>query len=937
MHDFLYELLRGSVPDFIKQAIMLGRDPSFVFGKFKLVYDGFKIAEIDPQVLFDLLCTAIKFRFQSNIGPKHLIDVANTRGEEILSRLDAVLAVNAQQDYRRISFTEYAELRLKVARSIESQNKTLSVETTEGPKKILIKKLVVAARLQEEKTSPSELMPHRDAQRDQSSTLSFINFRRSFFSAVILGDPGGGKTTLTQLLCHDFANQIILENSSPKHKMLDVSDLKIPFRIVLRSYEKSLRNNPATNFLDFICQELRVTFGNDDELCQAFVRKSLEVGQAVLVYDGLDEILDVNTRREIVAKIEQFSNLFPACPSIATSRIVGYTDAPLPYEFKVFTLARFDQTEVEKFSMNFLAAISRKKSALVKELTAKFLKQTEENAADLRSNPLMLGLMLYLFHFRGDVPSNRPEIYNACSMLMFEKWDNDRGINFDFPRDFDLLDLFGHLASRIFGDAEAEEGVDTDWLNREIKDFFQTWYKDQARSVASTRTLVDFITGRAWVMCEVGPNTYKFTHRTFLEYFFARRLEEEAESIRGLVHSKLYDRIVSGEWDVVNHLALQIATFRKGPKAIQAIDALMSRDPVVHIVQPDVNKINYLFFFARTLEYLTIPEQKLLDACGYITDQLLLIEDLRHVDACEVLHVMFRFTKDKSPEVGILVCKKLEEIVVGKEGKKHCIAAYILGNMYSGLRVSRSQVRVNDFELVWETLAEARNKIFNHMREEADHSIDGARLFAYLYRRDMAGLFAKHGLPLAFGKRNYEAPYEVSSLGSTLIFHYLFDCLPMNGRLGGQSLYEDNDLEASAKFVVERVIELALNRTLETVVGEHWEASEEGALAESWMFFFMLHSNPKGLIRKLPVFSDFFLALMLLQVLAHRRGEGSGLRIFSYDHGPRSLVSRHEVEKLSNFFAGHSTDEEKRRLLLETGKEVAEFIGADEYVQADAR
>lgn len=207
----------------------------------------------------------------------------------------------------------------------------------------------------------------------------------------------------------------------------------------------------------------------------------------------------------------------------------------------------------------------------------------------------MLGLMLYIFIFKGDVPSNRPEIYKECSMLMFEKWDQRRGIVFAFPQDFDLLDLFGFLASRIFGDAEAEEGVSTEWLTREVRKFFSEWYSDKTRSEEAARTLVDFIAGRAWVMCEVGPNTFKFTHRTFLEYFFARRIEEEAGSVMNLIQNNLYQKIVDAEWDVVNHLALQTSTFRSSPKSLQAIHALISPSIEVHSALTDDQRVNYLF------------------------------------------------------------------------------------------------------------------------------------------------------------------------------------------------------------------------------------------------------------------------------------------------------------------------------------------------------
>lgn len=83
---------------------------------------------------------------------------------------------------------------------------------------------------------------------------------------------------------------------------------------------------------------------------------------------------------------------------------------------------------------------------------------------------------------------------------MFEKWDQRRDIIFKIPTDFDLLDLFSFLASKIFGSAETEDGVSREWLISELRLFFENWYLEKAKALQAARSLVEFITGRAWVM-----------------------------------------------------------------------------------------------------------------------------------------------------------------------------------------------------------------------------------------------------------------------------------------------------------------------------------------------------------------------------------------------------------------------------------------------------
>lgn len=74
---------------------------------------------------------------------------------------------------------------------------------------------------------------------------------------------------------------------------------------------------------------------------------------------------------------------------------------------------------------------------------------SSECAAAARS--LLLGLMAFLFFVKGDVPNNRPEIYKECAMLMFEKWDQRRGILAKIPDDFDIVHLFSEVAAAIYG------------------------------------------------------------------------------------------------------------------------------------------------------------------------------------------------------------------------------------------------------------------------------------------------------------------------------------------------------------------------------------------------------------------------------------------------------------------------------------------------------
>jgi len=193
---------------------------------------------------------------------------------------------------------------------------------------------------------------------------------------------------------------------------------------------------------------------------------------------------------------------------------------------------------------------------------------------------------------------------------MFEKWDENRGIQPNIPRDFDLIDLFSVLASRIYGNAELEAGVSKEWLLNELTSYFATQYIERSKAFVAAKTVLEFITGRAWVMSDVGSDVYSFTHRTFLEFFYARHLEQGCETVRGLFRV-LLPHIKRQEWDVVCHLALQIKTSRNQPRTAQAMQVL--RDSMKGLRGTRKDDIAISLFVARALEYLLGTEQDMTD------------------------------------------------------------------------------------------------------------------------------------------------------------------------------------------------------------------------------------------------------------------------------------------------------------------------------------
>jgi hypothetical protein len=465
--------------------------------------------------------------------------------------------------------------------------------------------------------------------------------------------------------------------------------------------------------------------------------------------------------------VEQFVNTYASCPALVTSRIVGYRDAPLSSDYQLFTFSRFNKEEVKKFSERLIRAVTSGKIVEAKAKADTFLTQTDTTAGDLRENPLLLGLMVYIFNARGDVPNNRPEIYKECSLLMFEKWDQRRDIVFEFPKDFQLLDLFGFLAAEIFGNAETEDGVSEEWLLTKLRKFFNVWYEDKCRSVAASNVLVEFIIGRAWIMCEIGPGVFKFTHRTFLEYFFARRLEEEAAGVATLIQAHLITKVVQAQWDVVSHLALQIATFRSGPKSIQALDALLKYE-----TKPDtspVEEINFLVFLARSLEYLTLPEARLKDAIDYIFNESVRLGATSYHEAIEVVHEFLEACQPRLSFVKNRLYQLAEIVLEGPLSVERTFVLYLMGTRYSGFRSQQRSPAHAMPSAVWNAFARNRTEYKKSQLAHAQADVNEARSYIYIYQDQVEQLYEKYRIKLIFALPPAHTPVQIAALAYFLI------------------------------------------------------------------------------------------------------------------------------------------------------------------------
>jgi hypothetical protein len=449
-----------------------------------------------------------------------------------------------------------------------------------GSKRVPLESLYVAPYL-EQRARSDELVPAR---------TKFDDFVKLIHRTVVLGDPGGGKSTMSQKICLDLSSA----------DLFTTNGRVTPILVVLRDYGAT-KERKSCSIRDFIAEIMNATYqvvppvGALDFL--------LLNGRALVIFDGLDELLDSSYRREISGDVESFCNLYPTTSVLVTSRLVGYDEAPLdPVDFDVFKLSEMDYEQVEEYATKWFFLDEGLSADERSELANKFISESEV-VADLRRNPLMLSLMCNIYKGENYIPANRPDVYEKCAVMLFERWDVGRGIKYGLPFKSLLRPTMMHLAFEVYSTPGLQGGVSRSALEQMTTAYLlERRYDDVDDARQAARDFVEFCTGRAWVFTDVGTTSagerlYQFTHRTFLEYFTAGYLVRRHPTPDALF-AVLEPRVTAAEWDVVAQLAIQMQNSN-----VESAGELL----LMHLSTSGHDrraKANALSFCARCLQFL---------------------------------------------------------------------------------------------------------------------------------------------------------------------------------------------------------------------------------------------------------------------------------------------------------------------------------------------
>ncbi|WP_280188061.1 MULTISPECIES: NACHT domain-containing protein [Nocardia] len=414
---------------------------------------------------------------------------------------------------------------------------------------------------------------------------------------VIKGDPGGGKSTLAAKIAIDIAAGM---GFWPTRSAT-------PFLLTLRDFAKQYDSpRPARTIVEHLADLSRSPYQVEPPV--GAIEYLLLNGHAVVIFDGLDELTNIAHRASVVRDIHAFANLYVDTPIIVTSRRIGYEVAPLnPELFQTIQIGPFSSEAVVEYVHKWFAHDPKLPRHRQSELADSFVRASDD-IHDIRSNPLMLGLMCSLYATERWIPNNRPELYEKCSLLLYQTWDRNREIEGHRPFNTRVKQTVSALALWMLSSDASQSGVGKRAVTEFIVDqLTPNAYESRAEAEDAAIELVEYWTGRAWILTDVGgeeaQELYAFTHRTFLEYFAALEIWSQCDTV-GELYSRLSAWISVGTQDVVCQICLQLLRDRRQESADKFLAMILddTRDAILY--GDGSSAVSSLSFLVRSLAFV---------------------------------------------------------------------------------------------------------------------------------------------------------------------------------------------------------------------------------------------------------------------------------------------------------------------------------------------
>ncbi len=414
----------------------------------------------------------------------------------------------------------------------------------------------VEKALRRSRSKKTDLMPEERDEAKKAKPIPAVAVMAHVPRLVILGYPGGGKSTLVNYVAVHLAARRLGQATAPDALPgWPGTTSPLPVRIVLRRFAATLPEQPAAeeraNLVWRYIQQQLEQWGCGESF--APLKRTLVEEGGIVLFDGLDEVreTDADTRRTLIKEaITAFAAQLHHCRIVVTCRDYAYQhdDAwRLPETtFPVFTLPLFVAAQIKQFTNVWYRKIGPIKGwdGLRCEQEAQKLFQAIQayrHLQELAQYPLLLTLMAQVHGRDGYLPEDRADLYERAVKLLLAHWENRLVREVEGGQKVEpglviqlgvrVATLRSALARVAFSAHEHQEQEPE--RNDRTADIQRVDLQDELEaelgSADKAKTVLRYIQQRAGLLQARDRYTYTFPHRTFQEYLAAAHIWQQSD------------------------------------------------------------------------------------------------------------------------------------------------------------------------------------------------------------------------------------------------------------------------------------------------------------------------------------------------------------------------------------------------------------------------
>jgi len=317
--------------------------------------------------------------------------------------------------------------------------------------------------------------------RQYENLESYIELLSIEESAIILSEPGGGKTYLLSMLAKEIIENPVTEKN------------RIPIILKARKWTRSF-----SSIVEGILKELKYTIPNVDE---KQVEQDLIEGKFLILVDGLDEV--TNSEDLLIDELINISK-------IKSARIL-VTCRKENYHNQFYN--RFSEYIIDELNEEMISEYMSKSLDLP---SWKILHNMDSNLNSIIKNPLFLFMTVSILKITGytDLPKNKAELYDTYIKYLIDERNYQKSIVTQYKIDLATKELilaeyakqtYNGFATRIeFSDSVCK------FLARDKVEIVKKELLDAGLIIEDKGDII-------------------FFHQSFHEYFFALNISRQSD------------------------------------------------------------------------------------------------------------------------------------------------------------------------------------------------------------------------------------------------------------------------------------------------------------------------------------------------------------------------------------------------------------------------